>query len=77
MTKFGLYKLGDTEPHAVYEGDCMRMNADEVQIFTFGERGKASYNSAGTLIASIRLEKGQGVRLVPQASSKFKLATSL
>ena len=63
MSKFGLYKSGDSEPLAVYEGDCLRMNSERVEIFTLGEREQ--------LVAAIPLDKDHEVRIAPIPKVKW------
>jgi hypothetical protein len=60
MPKYGLFKAPAQGALAVYEGDFMMMDKDYVQI-----RMNGTFEDAGgELVAAIRLDKGQDVRLM-------------
>jgi hypothetical protein len=58
MPKFGLFKAPAPGCLVEYEGDYMQMNKEFVEIRIRGTAGMPT----GSLVAAIRLDKGQDVR---------------
>lgn len=63
MSKFGWFKGTGTAPSVEYEADYIKIDKEIVEVRLYGTAERPS----GTLIAAIRLDKGQDVRQLPSA----------
>ena len=66
MPKYGWFKTALKTPNVIYEGDYMRIDKEYVQIWRYGTA--AASPGHNDLIAVIRLDKGQDVREIIDAT---------
>jgi hypothetical protein len=62
MPKFGWFKVQGVHPSVEYEADYMQMEKEYVKLYNYAAQGESVGSS--TLVAAIRLDKGQDVRLI-------------
>ena len=64
MPKFGWFKVQSVHPSVEYEADYMQMEKEYVKLYNYPVQEGESVNITSTLVAAIRLDKGQDVRLI-------------
>jgi hypothetical protein len=62
MNKYGWFKTGGSIPSVAYDADYMQMEKEYVQLYRFG--GADDPPGRNHLVAAIRLDKGQDVRMI-------------
>ena len=66
MAKIGRFELGKDTPTETYEGDYMTQDNGYVSIFRGSQpEGSTSLEPPYYLVAAIRLENSQSVRVIP------------
>lgn len=63
MITFGLFNQGDTVSLQVYEGDTMKTNPPYTILILYSDDGGSSRETA-----SIRLDKGQSVKVIEHSA---------